>query len=273
MTAPMLDYSAEAVHRRAQIVETRLAALDLPAGAARNAARKRISEEVEAEEAASAKAIADRAEATEERARLLAIWRAGRDRDRGVQALRMALTAPVTARAVEALLPGLPRDAEADPASLVMPGAAAFGTDAARAERERIRRILTAPEAKGRMNAAAALALEGDGDLTAAMVAPLLAGMPVEGPKLSGAEILAARAAGFAEFGPSDAPMQSKGETVRQGWRKAAAQANASIGAGPSVPEGGPVVLDLAGPGDPAFGTRADLDKALAAARAGRGRS
>ncbi|NGM47934.1 hypothetical protein G5B31_20665, partial [Rhodobacter sp. SGA-6-6] len=241
-------------------------------GAARHAERRAILATIEAEELAQAEAAAARADAEAERARLLAIWRVGRDRDRGIQALRMGLTAPITARAVEALLPGLEPDQSGGFAVDPVPGSASFGTDAAGAERERVRRILALPEARDRMSAAAALALEGNGDLTASMLAPLLASLPVEGPKPSGAEILAARATGFVEFGSDAHPRETAKEAVAEGWRKAIAQANASLGPG-AVKDGtgaasGPVVLDLAGPGDPAFGSKADLDRALSDARA-----
>ncbi|NGM47940.1 hypothetical protein G5B31_20695, partial [Rhodobacter sp. SGA-6-6] len=242
-------------------------------GAARHAERRGVLGEIEAEEIREAEAAAARVDADAERARLLAIWRTGRDRDRGIAALRMGLTAPVTARAVEALLPGVEPDQSNQFAVDPMPGAAAFGTDAARAERERIRRILALPEARGRFAAAVVLALEGGGDLTAEMAASLLAGMPMEAPRQTGAEILAARAAGMTEFGADMQPRQTAKEATREGWRRAVAAANASIGAGPAVSAGGPVVLDLAGPGDPSFGTQADLDRALAAAKAGVGRT
>ncbi len=262
-----IDMSREAEARRQSEVDARLSRMTVT-GEARTEARKNLVAEVEAEELAAATAAAAKFEATAERQRIASVYRAGRDLGRGVQAVRMALISPVSAGAMASILGSLPRDAEADKAALLMPGASAFGSPAARAERERIRQILALPDAAGRMGATAALALDGDDALTAAHIAPLLASLPLDatGPRVSP---IGARAEGMAEFGGDAAPTMSKAEANAEGWKRAAATANASIGAGPKV-----TARDLAGASltsDPHFGMTPEGRAAAEAALRARG--
>ena len=238
-----IDMSREAEARRQSEVDARLARVDAT-GAARAEARRKISADVEAEEIATATAAAARAEADAERARIGAVVRVGRDRDRGQQALRAALLAPIGAAAATGLIEALPTDATASPEALAVPGFAAFGSPAAQAERKRIASAFSRPEAEGRFGAVVALVLDGDAGLTADQIAPLLATMPT-GParRIAGP---GERAEGMAEFGGDTAPRMSKAEANAAGWKKAAAEANASIGAGPKVTAQGLAVAALA---------------------------
>lgn len=267
-----IDLSREAVARREAEIDRRTSG-STATGAARHAERRRVLAEVEAEEQAQTKVAADRAEAAAERARIASVVRLGRDQGRGRQALRVALLTPISAEAARGLIGTMSHDAVAQPEALVVPGFVAFGGEAAQQERRRIISAFAHPAAQGRFASTVALALEGSEALTAAQIAPVLAGLPLEPAPVDPAARLAQIAEARAEFGSDAQPRRTPKEAISEGWRKAAAQANASIGAAPAVPAGGPVILDLAGPGDPAFGSQADLDRALTAARAGLGRS
>lgn len=179
MTKPMLDMSADAHQRRAAAIDAALASCALT-GSARAAERRRIEAEVEAEDVRQSAAAAARAEATAERQRIRAAYRIGLGRGRPLQALRLALAAPLSVAPIEQAMPSMPLDRAADAAAKTMPGAASFGGAAAQAERDRIRRAFALPEAQGRTKATAAFVLEGDGGLTADQVSGLLAGMPLE---------------------------------------------------------------------------------------------
>lgn len=237
-----IDMSRGAEARRQAEVDARLARVDLT-GSARAEARKKISAEVEAEEIATATATAAKAEANAERIRIASVVRAGRDRDRGQQALRAALLAPIGADAATGLISAMPTDAEAMPEALAVPSFVAFGSPATQAERKRIASAFARPEAEGRFAAVCALALDGGAGLTGEQLAPLLATMPsgvakrIPGP--------GERAAGLAEFGGDAAPSMTRAEATAAGWKRAAAEANAQIGAGPALSPAAPAVNSM----------------------------
>jgi len=251
-----IDLSREAVARREAEIDRRTAA-STANGAARHQERRRVLAEIEGEEMAQAQAVNDRSEAMQERTRIATIVKLGRDAGRGRQALRTALLAPLTVDAARALITAMPHDAVASPDAAAVPSLISFGSTAAEGERRRIISVFAHPAAQGRFAATVALALEGSEALTAAQIAPVLSGLPLEPAPIDPAARLAQLAEGRAEFGPSDAPVQSKGEAVREGWKRAAAAANASIGAADPMPAAG----------------NTGLDPAMTTARAGLGRS
>jgi hypothetical protein len=246
----MIDTSQAAQTRRQIEADARLARLGAT-GEARTAARKRIVAEVEAEELAAATVADAKAEANAERARIGAVVRLGRDRDRGQQALRAALLAPIAADAAAGLIAAFPTDAAASAEALAVPGLTAFGSPAAQAERRRIAGAFAHPSAQGRFAAVCALVLDGDAGLIAEQIAPLLATMPaVSWTRTPGP---GARAEGLAEFGGNAAPIQSKGEAAAAGWSKAVAAANQSIGAAPAAVFSSEMAAKAASD-DPSFG-------------------
>lgn len=234
MTKPTLDRSDAARQRRAAVIDAALASCALT-GSARATERRKIEVEIEAEEVRQAAAAAARAEATAERQRIRAAYRIGLDRGRPLQALRLALSAPLPASAVEMALSSTPLDTAATDAAKIMPGAENFGSAAAQAERDRIRRAFALPEAQGRTKATAAFVLEGDGGLTADQVSGLLAGMPVEATLVR--QSLAERSAAAGDFGADHgADSRHSGVASRSSsiWKKAVGEANRSLGAVPS---------------------------------------
>ncbi|WP_151717553.1 hypothetical protein [Gemmobacter serpentinus] len=201
-------------------------------GSARAAERRRIEAQIEADELREAEAAASHAEAMQERARIRSAYRAGVDCGRPLQALRFALSAPLSAAAISQALACLPTDRVADVAATAMPGAASFGGAAAQAERERIRRAFASSEAHGRTKATAALILEDDGEgLTAAQIAPLLASMPVEQSKIW--QSLEQRSLDAGDFGAdlSGGGHMSKTERSAAMWKRAVAGVNQAAGA------------------------------------------
>lgn len=224
-----IDTSREAVARRQEEVTRRMSA-SAATGNARMTTRREIEAAVEAEELAAAKAAADLAEATAERARIAAVVRIGKDRGRARQALRAALLAPIGAEAATGLIAALPPDSKAQPEAVAVPGFVAFGGAAAQSERRRITSAFARPEAAERFGATVALILDGGAGLTGEQIAPLLATMPTE--TVSRIPGPGERAAGLMEAGGDLAPVSLRSERISEGWKRAAASANASIGAG-----------------------------------------
>lgn len=260
-----IDQSHEAESRRQHQADARLSRMNLT-GEARTAARKRIVADVEAKELAAASAEAAKVEATAERARIAAVVRAGRDRDRGRQALRAALLAPIDAEAATGLIAALPTDAAASAEALTVPGHVSFGSPAAQTERRRIASAFARPEAVGRFAAVCALALDGDSGLTGEQLAPLLLTMPTApAARIAGP---GERAAGLAEFGGDAAPFQSKSETTAAGWKKAAAAANKMIGAAPILTSSVEATAGSLETGSPYFGMTPEGRAAAEAAQA-----
>lgn len=101
--------------------------------------------------------------------------------------------------------------------------------------------------------------------------AALLSAIPAEAVKPRIPSI-AERAEGMAEFGGDYSPRQSRSEATAEGWRKAVAAANASIGAGAMTAAGSAAAADLLaglpGPDDPSFGTKAEYERIMEASRA-----
>ncbi|MGO4909527.1 hypothetical protein ACEN2J_14475 [Pseudorhodobacter sp. W20_MBD10_FR17] len=263
-----IDMSQAAQTRRQIEADARLARLGAT-GEARTAARKRVMSEIEGEELATANAEAAKAEATTERQRIAAVVRAGRDRDRGQQALRAALLAPIGAEAAAGLIAALPTDGTASADAVAVPGFASFGTPAAQAERRRIASAFAHPGAQGRFAAVCAMILDGDASLTAEQIAPLLATMPT-GP-VARTPGPGARAAGLAEFGGEAAPARSKSETAAAGWKRAAAEANRLIGAGTTAAAGGAGQAGPLASSDQYFGMTPEGRAAAEALRRARG--
>ena len=261
-----LDRSPAAVQRRENKIAARMSGLSMSAPTAERAdARKRATEEVEAEELAEARAAAIAAEAQAERARIAAIVAMGTDMGRSRQALRLALLGPVSPAQAGAILGALPLDV--DPAAATdLPAVGAFGGSAAQAERRRIAGILGHAAAGGRFKSACAVALEGEA-MDIATATALLAGLPKDTLPGNGKTEIEQRAEGLAEFGDDafGGPM-SKSEKAAQGWAKAVASANQMIGAGDAAPDrpqsSGVTTMDA----DPTFGL---TDEARAAALRG----
>lgn len=234
--------------RRIQLADERLAGLGI-ASADRAAARRTMVALIAAEEQAASAAHDVKAECQAERDRIRAVVRLGVDQGKGRQALRAALLAPISPDAARGLLAAMKPDTEASSEALAIPALVAFGTVAAQAERRRLTSAFSRPEAAGRFRATVALALDGDGGLTADQIAPLLASLPLEAPARTAAEILAARAEGLGEFGAGAGEVvASRAEIATAGWSKAVQKANQAIGAASAItPE---VVGQVAGPFD-----------------------
>lgn len=233
------DTSRNAATRRSAEIDRRMAASQAT-GHQRAAERRRIEAEVDGEENAAQKAASERAEADAERGRIASVVKLGRDRDRGRQALRAALLAPIGGDAATGLIAALPTDAAASPEALAVPAFSPFGSPAAQAERRRIGSAFARPEAEGRFAPVCALVLVGDAGLTAEQIAPILATMPTEATKPKtpgpGERWQADVDAGIAvEMGGDYSPAETKSERIAAGWSKAVAEANASIGTGPSM--------------------------------------
>lgn len=262
-----LDMSRDAVARREAEVSHRMAGTSLTSHD-RAAARRKIEAEVEAEEIAAAKTANDRSEADQERARIASVVKLGRDRDRGRQALRAALLAPLGSDAVIGLIAALPRDDAASADALAVPGFVSFGSSAAQAERKRIASAFARPEAAGRFAAVCALVLDGDAGLTADQIAPLLSTMPIAPAMDFDRFDIGKRAEGLTEIGGEYEPIQSRAERVDAMWGRAVKSANAGIGAAPA-PTAAPASPEM-GLDDPRRGMTPDGIAAFEAARAAR---
>lgn len=260
-----IDMTREGIARREAEIIRRMDGIST-AGQARAAARKRIAAEVEAEELATLTVAKDRADADAERARIAAVVKLGRDRDRGRQALRAALLAPIASDAAAGLIAALPRDDAASADALAVPGFSSFGSPAAQQERKRIASAFARPEAEGRFAAVCALVLDGDTSLTAEQVAPLLATMPIAPAMDFDKYDIGKRAEGLTEIGGDYEPIQTRTERVDGIWSRAVRNANADIGAAPA-PAAAPVSLH---PDHPHFGLTAEGVAAYEASRAGR---
>lgn len=222
----------------------------------REAAHEVIAAQVEAEQDAAQAAISAAAEAKAERSRIAEVVRVGRNCDRPRQALRLALAGPVTAAQAQAILPTLPRDADAPATATALPGQMNFGTDAAKAERARIAAIMGHPEAQGRSKTASAIALEGDEAVPLASALALLSGLPIEstGPRVSP---IGLRAEGLAEMGGDYTPMSAtngRAERAAESWKAAAVAANRSMGLAPGSAPAPTVSAGLLPENDPYFG-------------------
>lgn len=262
-----LDMSREAVARREAEISRRMAGSTLTSHD-RAAERRKIEADVEAEEIAATKAVNDRSEADQERARIASVVKLGRDRDRGRQALRAALLAPIGPEAAFGLIGALPRDDAASADALAVPGFSHFGSPAAQQERKRIASAFARPEAEGRFAAVCAIVLDGDASLTAEQVAPLLATMPIAPAMDFDKYDIGKRAEGLTEIGGEYEPIQSRGERLDSMWGRAVKSANAGIGAAPA-PTAAPASPEM-GLDDPRRGMTPDGIAAFEAARAAR---
>lgn len=229
-----VDTSPAARARREAEVDRRLAA-STATGAARATERRALAAAVEAEEAADREAAAATSEATAERSRVAAVVRAGRDRGRPQQALRLALAGPLDAGQAAAILATLPLDRDADEVALALPGFVPFGGEAAQAERRRIMSIFSHPSAAERFTAAVALALGGETALPSEAVLALLAGLPPETARPRQTEMDRRMAAHEAEghqwFGCDASPAPGgRGQRSADLWASAVRRANAEIG-------------------------------------------
>ena len=229
-TTPKLDLSPVARARRDAEIDRRLAA-STATGAARSTERRALAAAVEAEEIADCAAAAATSEAAAERSRIATVVRAGRDRGRPRQALRLALAGPVAAAQAASVLAALPLDRDLDSAALALPPHVNFGTTSAQAERRRIATIFTHPAAAERFSAACALALEGADPIPSEAVIAMLAGLPVETARPRQTE-MDKRMEGMTEFGAdhSPAPSGRRGERSADIWSAAVRRANAEIG-------------------------------------------
>lgn len=246
-----MAHDTEAI-RRLQLADKRLESLGIAADD-RPAARRTMVAAIKREEEAAAAAHDAAKEAKVERDRIRAVARLGIDQGRGRQALRAALLAPISPDAARGLLAAMKPDAEAASEALAIPALVAFGTATAQAERRRITSAFSRPEAQDRFRATVALVLDGDGGLTGEQIAPLLAALPTEA-----VDPLAAFQARVDEggwFGGGGEVLTSKSETISQGWSRAVAKANATIGAA----AGGAAQLPAPEPfgAPPALGARA----------------
>jgi len=219
--------------RISRLADERMAGLKIPS-ADRPTARREMIAAIEKEERdvkAADEALAEAAaSAAAERARINTIVGKGRDLGNGRQALRLALSGPVTPEQAGAILPGLRSDADA-PEAGVLPGSfPVFGTAAEQTERTRIAAIFSSPVAAERFGATCSFALLGDAPV-AAVVGMLAQIEPEFAPKRL--LTIAERAAGMTEaghhpWGGQDA--MSKQEKIAAGWSKAVKAANESIG-------------------------------------------
>lgn len=228
--------------RISRLADERLAGLQI-ATADRPAARRAMIASITKEETEAQTASTAIAEATAERARINAIVQKGSDYGKPRQALRLALSGPVTVEQAANILPTLAREDDGGPAAtLDLSGLPVFGTKAEQAERKRIATIFTSDEAGERFTAAGTFALRGD--IPADAVAAMLKLLPKEAVRERYLTI-AERAAGLPEAGADPFGGQytgmSKDEKTKTSWSKAIKEANESIGAKSTSPQSSPV--------------------------------
>lgn len=200
-------------------------------GSDRASAHRVLMAQIESEEDEAATAASVAAEATAERARINAIVTNGRDLGKARQALRLALSGPVTPEQAAAILPTMRSDVDAPDAGTLPTALPTFGSPAEQSERKRIASVFGSQEAAERFNATCSFALLGDAPLTA--VVAMLAQLETE---FAPQRLLTIeqRAAQLTEAGPDPFSGQrhgmSKQEKIAADWSKAVKAANASIG-------------------------------------------
>lgn len=216
--------------RVSRLADERLAGLDIPV-ADRPSARRTMVAAIQKEERDALAAEIAKSEATAERARINAIVTNGRDLGKARQALRLALSGPVTPEQAAAILPTMRSDVDAPDAGTLPTALPTFGSPAEQSERKRIASVFGSPAAAQRFNSACSFALLGDAPVAA--VVAMLAQLETEfAPKRL--LTIAERAEGMAEAGADPFSGQrhgmSKQEKTSAMWSKAIKAANASIG-------------------------------------------